>query len=67
MYGEGYIAPTPKEAGEQATKFYTDNALAMERINAAIQKLRTFLWLMLRTWPSSDIVLEAVWHLMQPA
>ena len=42
MYGDGYIAPTPKEAGEQATKFYTDNALAMERINAAIQKLKDF-------------------------
>ena len=26
--GDGYIAPTPKEAGERASNFYTDNALA---------------------------------------
>ena len=42
MYGDGYIAPTPKEAGERASKFYTDNALAMQRIDAAIQKLKDF-------------------------
>jgi dienelactone hydrolase len=42
MYGEGKIAANPQEAQDNAMKFYKDPSLAMERINAAIEKLKDF-------------------------
>ncbi len=42
MYGGGKEGPTPKEAGELATPFYTNPQLAKERIEAAVNKLKEF-------------------------
>lgn len=42
MYGNGKIGADPKAAGELATPFYKDPTLAIKRLNAAINELKTF-------------------------
>lgn len=42
MYGDGKIAADPKEAGQLATLFYQDFQLDVERIEAAINKLKEY-------------------------
>ncbi|MCK7555188.1 dienelactone hydrolase family protein [Chitinophaga sedimenti] len=42
MYGNGLIAPTPKEAGAEAGKFYTNPALMKSRIEAALTVIKSF-------------------------
>lgn len=42
MYGNGKEGPTPKEAGELAAPFYGNPLLAKERIEAAVNKLKTY-------------------------
>jgi dienelactone hydrolase len=42
MYGNGKQGPTPKEAGELAGPFYGNPLLAKERIEAAVNKLKTY-------------------------
>ena len=42
MYGGGKEGATPKEAQELATPFYGNAALAKERIEAAVDKLKTY-------------------------
>jgi len=40
MYGDGKKTEDPKQAGEWAGQFYTDRALAIGRINAALNTLK---------------------------
>lgn len=42
MYGDGKIGADPKAAQELATPFYKDPTLAIKRLNAAINELKTF-------------------------
>ena len=42
MYGNGKEGPTPKEALELATPFYKNPALAKERIEAAVNKIKEY-------------------------
>ncbi|HVZ97083.1 MAG TPA: dienelactone hydrolase family protein [Chitinophagaceae bacterium] len=42
MYGDGKLGTDPKSAGELASTFYKDPALAIKRLNAAINELKTF-------------------------
>ena len=42
MYGDGKIAEDPKTAQELATPFYKDPSLAKTRLDAALNKLKTY-------------------------
>jgi dienelactone hydrolase len=42
MFGDGKIAANPQEAQEYTKPFYSDPNLAKSRIDAALQKLKTF-------------------------
>lgn len=42
MYGEGKQAADPKKAGELATPFYKDPALGKARLQAALDKIKTY-------------------------
>lgn len=42
MYGNGKIAENPEEAGKCAMPFYTDPAMANKRIQAALDKIKTY-------------------------
>ncbi|UYQ95177.1 dienelactone hydrolase family protein [Chitinophaga horti] len=42
MYGNGFQAPTPKEAGAEAGKFYANPAMMKTRIEAALAKIKSF-------------------------
>ena len=42
MYGDGKIADDPKTAGEYATPFYKNPAMAKERIEAAVEVLKKY-------------------------
>lgn len=41
MYGDGFVASNPDEAGKKAGAFYGDSKLGMSRITAALNKAKT--------------------------